>query len=256
MTAGGHYLVLGSGGLGCPALLGLLAAGADAITIVDDDVVDASNLQRQVLYTTADVGAAKVEAARVRLRSRRPALQVHPVRARLDAASLDALIAAQPPGTVALECTDSPVLKFLANDTCLSRQVPLVVAGVQRWRGQVQAVVRGHACLRCMFEAPPPPELAEPCSAVGVMGAAAGLLGFWMAHLAVALRTGTAPAGELWAVDTRTLTPQVLRPRPRPGCPACALARADAPRAPAPEPATATTPPLAACAAGRPCSLS
>ena len=224
MAGHGHYLVLGAGGLGCPALLGLVAAGAGAITLVDHDVVDASNLQRQVLYTLADVGMAKVDAARLRLRARDPALQLRPLRLRLDADNLDALLAAQPPDTIVLECSDSPVLKFLVNDTCLSRQLPLVVAGVQRWRGQVQAVVRGHACLRCMFEAPPPAELAEPCSAVGVMGAAAGLLGFWMAHLAVALRAGSDCAGELWAIDGRTMLPQVLRPRPRAGCPACAHA--------------------------------
>jgi len=217
--------VLGAGGLGCPALLGLLAGGADALTIVDHDVVDATNLHRQVLYTTADVGMAKVEAARLRLRGRRPALQVQPLRLRLDADNLGPLLAAAPPGTIVLECSDQPGLKFLVNDACLAHGLPLVLAGVQRWRGQVQAVVRGHACLRCMFEAPPPPELAEPCSAVGVMGPAAGLLGYWMAHLAMALRAGSTCAGELWAIDARSLEPQVLRPRPRPGCPACASAR-------------------------------
>ncbi len=242
---GGHYLVLGAGGLGCPALLGLLAAGARAITLVDHDVVDASNLQRQVLYTTADVGMAKVEAAAVRLRSRAPRLQVRPLRLQLDAGNLGPLLAEQAPGTIVLECSDSPGLKFMVNDTCLSRQLPLVIAGVQRWRGQVQAVVRGQACLRCIFEAPPPVELQESCSAVGVMGAAAGLLGFWMAHLAVALHAGAPVAGQVWAIDTRSLTPQVLRPKPRPGCPACAAAHAPGgPRE------IAVSGSLAACAGG------
>ena len=243
VAAGGHYLVLGAGGLGCPALLGLLAAGADALTIVDDDVVDASNLQRQVLYTTADVGMAKVEAASVRLRGRAPRLRVQTHRLRLDAANLGPLLAAQPAGTVVLECSDAPGLKFLVNDTCLSRQLPLVIAGVQRWRGQVQAVVRGQACLRCVFEAPPPVEQQESCSAVGVMGAAAGLLGFWMAHLAVALHAGAPVAGQVWSIDTRTLAPQVLRPGPRPDCPACAAAHG---RASPPE--IAAEAPLTACA--------
>ncbi len=168
---------------------------------------------------------AKVEAASMRLRGRRPALTVQPLRLRIDEHNLGPLLAAQPPGTIVLECSDQPGLKFLVNDACLARGLPLVLAGVQRWRGQVQAVARGQACLRCMFEAPPPPELAESCSAVGVMGTAAGLLGYWMAHLALALRAGSACAGELWAIDVRTLEPQVLRPRPRPGCPACASAR-------------------------------
>jgi adenylyltransferase/sulfurtransferase len=168
---------------------------------------------------------AKVEAASMRLRGRRPDLKIQPLRLRLDEHNLGPLLAAQPADTIVLECSDQPGLKFLVNDACLARGLPLVLAGVQRWRGQVQAVVRGHACLRCMFEAPPPPELAEPCSAVGVMGTAAGLLGYWMAHLALALRAGSACAGELWAIDARTLAPQVLHPQPRPGCPACASAR-------------------------------
>nr|WP_293173106.1 ThiF family adenylyltransferase [Nannocystis sp.] len=203
----------------------MLAGGATSLTIVDHDVVDATNLHRQVLYTTADVGMAKVEAASFRLRGRQPALVVQPLRLRIDADNLGPLLAAQPAGTIVLECSDQPTLKFLVNDACLAHGLPLVLAGVQRWRGQVQAVVRGHACLRCMFEAPPPPELAESCSAVGVMGTAAGLLGYWMAHLAFALRAGSDCAGELWAIDARSLEPQVLRPKPRPGCPACASAR-------------------------------
>lgn len=219
--AGGHYLVLGAGGLGCPALLGLAAAGADAITLVDHDVVDASNLQRQVLYTTADVGMAKVDAARVRLRGRAPRLRLRTHQLHLDANNLGPLLAEQPAGTIVLECSDAPTLKFMVNDACLSAALPLVVGGVQRWRGQVQAVERGYACLRCMFEGPSPAELQESCSQVGVMGAAAGLLGFWMAQMAVALRAGSPVAGMLWAIDTRTLLPQQMRPRPRPDCPAC-----------------------------------
>lgn len=222
MTAGGHYLVIGAGGLGCPALLGLVAAGADAITIVDPDVVEVSNLQRQILYTVGDVGMAKAEAAAMRLHTRAPRLVVTALPRRVDAGTLAPLLAAQPPGTIVLECTDGPGLKFLVNDACLARQLPLVVGGAQRWRGQAQAIVRGHACLRCVFEAPPPAELAEPCSVVGVMGAAVGLLGWLVAHLAVSLRAGADVAGGLWAVDTRTLVPQQLHPRPRPACPACA----------------------------------
>ncbi len=243
MRDGGRYLVLGAGGLGCPALLGLLGSGAAEITIVDRDVVDASNLHRQVLYSVAEVGMAKVEAAALRLRTRDPGLRVRPLQLRLGADNLDALLAAQPAGTVVLECSDAPALKFMVNDACLAHGLPLVIGGVQRWRGQVQAVVRGHACLRCMFEAPPPPELQESCSAVGVMGPAAGLLGYWMAHLAVALHNTAAVAGELWAIDTRTLAPQVLRPRPRAGCPACAGAQT--PRSAVTEPAGAEIGPTA-----------
>lgn len=221
VAAGGHYLVIGAGGLGCPALLGLVAAGADAITIVDHDVVEDHNLQRQVLYTVGDVGMAKAEAAALRLRARAPHLRATPLRRRVTLDTLEPLLATLPAGTIALECTDGPGLKFMVQDACLAHAIPLVVGGAQRWRGQAQAVVRGHACLRCIFEEPPPAALQESCSEVGVMGAAVGLLGFLMAHLAVSLRTGAAVAGQVWAIDTRTLVPQRLQPRPRTGCPAC-----------------------------------
>ncbi len=233
-----RFVVLGAGGLGCPALLGLAAAGARRVTLVDDDVVDASNLQRQVLYSTADVGMAKTLAARVQLRG----LQITPVRARLDARALSELLEDYDPrATVVLECSDDPALKFAANDLGLARGIPVVIAGVQRWRGQVLAVARGSACYRCLYEAPPPPELAPACSAVGIMGSVAGLFGHWMALLAVrlagALAEGEAAlrslAGRMQAMDLRDMRIQTLHPRPRPGCRACAGAGPDldAPRA-------------------------
>jgi molybdopterin/thiamine biosynthesis adenylyltransferase len=217
----GRFLVLGAGGLGCPALLGLVAGGARELVIVDCDVVDATNLHRQILYDLGDVGARKVDAAARRLRARAPRLRVEAIDRRLDEVSLPALLAAQPAGTVVLECSDQADLKFLANDTCLEYQLPLALAGVQRWGGLALAVARGGACLRCVFEAAPPPALAPPCSAVGVLGGAAGTLGYLVAHLAHALDSGADIAGTLIALDVRDLRPQQIRPRPRPGCPAC-----------------------------------
>src|SRR5262245_7002310 len=104
--SGGRFLVLGAGGLGCPALLGLVAGGADSLAVVDCDVVDATNLHRQVLYGLADVGAPKVLAAARNLRARAPALRVEPIPLRLDERTLSPLLAAQPAGTVVLECSD------------------------------------------------------------------------------------------------------------------------------------------------------
>ncbi|MCB9754647.1 MAG: ThiF family adenylyltransferase [Myxococcales bacterium] len=223
-----QFVVLGAGGLGCPALLGLVAAGARRVTLVDDDVVDASNLQRQVLYETADVGMAKTLAAESQLRLRARDLRLTQVRRRLDARGLAELLEdVDPAATVLLECSDDPGLKFAANDLGLARGIPTVIAGVQRWRGQIIAVVRGAACYRCLYEAPPPAELAPACSAVGIIGAAAGLFGHWMALLAVRLASARADvrgelAGSLHALDLRDMRVQTLRPRPRPGCPACA----------------------------------
>lgn len=218
-----RFLVLGAGGLGCPALLGLSCVESPApLTIVDADVVDATNLQRQVLYTMADVGSAKVEAARFRLRSRRPDLRVETVQRRLDGTALDELIAALPDGSVVLECTDDPALKFAANDLCLKHDVALVVAGVLGWRGQALAVRRGRACYRCLFEAPPPAELSPACSQVGVMGSAAGVVGQLMANLAIRMMSGEDVAGELFVTDLSQTTVRSLRPAPREGCLACA----------------------------------
>lgn len=229
---GGRFLVLGAGGLGCPALLGLVAGGARELAIVDCDVVDATNLHRQVLYDLGDVGAAKVEAAARRLRARAPDLRVEPIALRLDERTLPDLLAAQPAGTVVLECSDQADLKFLVNDSCLEFGLPLALAGVQRWGGLAIAIARGAACLRCVFEEAPPPALAQPCSAVGVLGAAAGALGFLVAHLAVALQSGADVAGTLIALDVRDLRPQQIRPRPRAGCPACDGTAARRPPAP------------------------
>lgn len=227
----GRFLVLGAGGLGCPALLGLVAAGARELAVVDCDVVDATNLHRQVLYDLGDVGAPKVEAAARRLRARAPALRVEPIPLRLDERTLSSLIAEQPSDTVVLECSDQADLKFLVHDTCRAHGLAVVVGGVQRWGGQAMAVRHGAgACFRCIFEGAPPAELAPSCAAVGVQGAAAGALGFLMAHLAVALDAGDDIAGTLIALDLRDLRPQQIRPRRRAGCPGCDPAVGPAPR--------------------------
>ncbi len=237
-----RFLVLGAGGLGCPALLGLAAGGAEDLALVDCDRVDATNLQRQILYGVGDVGAAKADAAARALRAR--GLRAEPLALRLDARSAPALLAAQPPGTIVLECSDQPDLKFLVQDTCVDLGLPLVVGGAQRWGGLVMAVAPGGACLRCVFEEAPPPELAPSCASVGVLGAAVGALGFMMAHLALALARGADLAGTLITLDVRELRPRQLRPRPRPGCSGCA------PRGPRP---AAELRPTCSVSAAEPC---
>jgi adenylyltransferase/sulfurtransferase len=232
-----HYIVLGVGGLGCPALLGLSAAGARSLTLVDPDAVDDSNLQRQVLFRLADVGVPKVRAAAHRLRARLPAMQIREVAERVDARTLERLLAEAPASTVVLECSDDPELKFLVNDACVARGIPAVIAGVIGWTGQAMAVAPGHACFRCVYETPPPRELAPACSAVGIVGATAGHLGQLMALLAVRMgspelpspggETNDFPAGSLISIDLLSASTQTLRPGPRPGCTACACAPAN-----------------------------
>ena len=243
----GEFLIVGAGGLGCPALLGLHAAGAPRVTLIDHDRVDASNLQRQVLYSTAEVGADKVAAARWFLRTRASSIELRPVAERIEPDRVDALIAALPRDSCVLECSDSPRLKFAIHDAARARGLAVVVGGVVGWRGQVMAVdprVPGRACYRCLFEAPPPRELAPDCAGVGVMGAVAGVIGMHMAPVAVSLlaqrRGGELEAsaaeplaGTLLNFDLRSGEVRRLRPPARHDCPSCSR-----PAAPPHRPAT------------------
>jgi len=229
-----NFVVIGAGGLGCPALLGLLGAGARRLTIVDDDRVDASNLQRQILFELADVGVAKTAAARWALLGRTSgSLAITTINRRLDPEQLDALLDELERPAIVLECSDDPRLKFAVHDACYARGIPAVIAGVIGWRGQLMAVdprARALACYRCLFEAPPPRELAPACVAVGVIGAVAGTIGHAMALLAVGLAGPVAPApdpageshaGALLHFDLLAGTVRRLAPAPRADCPTC-----------------------------------
>jgi adenylyltransferase/sulfurtransferase len=213
-------LVVGAGGLGCPALYALAARGVP-VTVVDDDVVDVSNLQRQILHRAADVGRPKVESARDALLRRWPALEVTALALRVEAGNVDDLLSARGFAAV-LDGTDSFESKFLLNDACVRAGAPLVHGGVVGWIGQLMSVVPGHACYRCLFEAPPPPGHAPSCRDAGVLGAAAGVIGGRMAEEAIAIRDG-APrlAGALETFDARTGQRRRIAIRPRPGCAAC-----------------------------------
>ncbi|NVB41868.1 ThiF family adenylyltransferase [Pseudenhygromyxa sp. WMMC2535] len=249
-----RFVIVGAGGLGCPALLGLRAAGARRLTVIDHDLVELSNLQRQVLYGVPDLGVAKVDAARWAAGASASREDFVGWRARLDPsdpqrlrAQLRAAAAGEPsPNTanqpvaeaiaseraVVLECSDSPALKFAVHDACLAAQLPVVIGGVIAWRGQAMAVdprttgAGGRACYRCLFEAPPPRELAPACATVGVIGAAAGAIGHLMASLAVGLldEAGDSPAGALHDLDLLTGRVRRLAPEARDDCPGCKAA--------------------------------
>lgn len=227
-----EFVVLGAGGLGCPALLGLVEGGARRLTIIDDDHVDASNLHRQVLFALADVGAGKAEAASWTLRGRaRQPITIRTIERRLQLDQLDEFFAQCERPAIVLECSDDPRLKFAVHDACMAAGLPVVIAGVIGWRGQVMAVDPRRpdsACYRCVFEAPPPRELAPACVAVGVMGPVAGSLGLMMALLAIGLATdGATPAepraGVLLHFDFLAGNIRRLAPAPRPGCPVCSI---------------------------------
>lgn len=223
--------VIGAGGLGCPLLLSLSAAGGVRLCVVDHDRVEAHNLQRQVLFTLADVGRPKVEAAAHRLRARVPALRVDTHARKLVPADADAFLADLPPGTIACDATDDPALKFALNDAALARGVPLVVGAAIGFRGQAIAIAAGHACYRCIYEAPPPVHAVPTCAEAGVLGAGVGLVGHLMAALVLGLAADPASvAGRLHTIDLARTLVRTLEPAPRPGCPACGAALHASPR--------------------------
>lgn len=219
MTPDETFVIVGAGGLGCPALLGLVAAGVRRLVIVDPDVVEASNLQRQVLYSLALVGMPKASAAALALRRMSPGLAIVPRIERIEPERADAFVAALPRPCVLLECSDSPALKFAINDACLRHGVPLVIGAALGLRGQAMAVARGRACYRCIYEAPP--AVLPTCDAAGVLGPAVGAAGALLAALAVRLGNDPDAAGRLLAVDFLRANVQTLRPEPRSDCPAC-----------------------------------
>lgn len=175
-----RVLIIGAGGLGCPAALYLAAAGVGKLGIIDFDKVDESNLQRQVLFGTADIGRSKALAAADRLRSLNPLIEVEPIEARLDESNALELLKGY---DVVLDGTDNFTTKFLINDACFFAKLPLVFGSIYQFEGQVaifNALMpdgsRGPN-YRDLLPSPPPPELAPNCSEAGVIGVVPGMVG-------------------------------------------------------------------------------
>lgn len=181
-------LVVGAGGLGCPAALYLAAAGVGRLGVIDPEPVELSNLHRQILHGTAEVGRPKVESARMRLRALNPHVIVEAMRERLDA--LNALRLLEPYELV-VDGSDNFPTRYLVNDACVLLHKPLVHGGVIRFQGQVLVVRPGQsACLRCVFPEPPQPGAIPSCQTEGVLGACAGVIGSLMAQEALKLLLG------------------------------------------------------------------
>lgn len=212
-----RVLVVGAGGLGAPASLYLAAAGVGTIGLVDPDVVSLSNLQRQVLYATADVGRPKVEAAVQHLSALNPhtAIETHPVW--LDADNAGAVVAGY---DLILDGTDDFATRFAVSDACLAHGKPLVSGALGRWTGQVGAF-HGKPCYRCLVPEVPPD--AETCSLVGVVGALAGVIGSMMALEAIKLIAGAGEAlsGKLLIYDALSAETRTVRIGPDPHCASC-----------------------------------
>src|ERR1700759_4461553 len=215
-------LVVGAGGLGSPVTLYLAAAGVGRLGLVDDDAVSLSNLQRQILFKTADVGRPKVEAGRDALAALNPhvAVDVHAVR--LTEVNAMALIGAY---DIVADGSDNFATRFLLNDACFFAKKPLVSAAVTEFEGQL-ATYKGYEpglpCYRCLFPAPPPDGTVPNCSETGVLGAAAGVMGSLQALevLKEAAGLGTGLAGKI--LSYKALTAEFRTAR-LPRDPACAL---------------------------------
>lgn len=226
-AADSHFAVIGAGGLGGPILYALAAAGAGRLTVVDDDVVELSNLQRQIQFTTADLGRAKVDAMADELARRGyPRDRVRTVRARFTAdTAADALAGA----TVAIDGSDNLATKFAVNDAACAGGVPVVIGGVLRYTGQALAAVPGATgCYRCLFEAPPADDDADAdaatCANAGVLGAAVAVVAGQCAELALELAAGDARrASAIYVFEdlARGAEPRRIEFRRRADCAAC-----------------------------------
>lgn len=215
-------LVLGAGGLGSPAATYLAAAGVGRLGIVDDDRVEESNLQRQILHATPDVGRRKVESAAERLRALNPEIEVVPYDVRLDASNAFEVLG---PWDVVVDGTDNFPTRYLANDATQLLGRPLVHGSVQRFDGQVTVFLPGREapCYRCLFPVPPAPGTVPSCAEGGVLGVLPGIVGAIQATEAVKLVLGIGDAlvGRLLAFDALRMTFSEVRFARDPACPVC-----------------------------------
>ncbi|MBP5243045.1 MAG: molybdopterin-synthase adenylyltransferase MoeB [Clostridia bacterium] len=168
-------LIIGAGGLGAPAAMYLAAAGVGTIGLADADVVDLSNLQRQIIHTTPDVGKPKVESAKETIQAMNPDVQVNTYHTFVSASNIMDLIADY---DFILDGTDNFPAKFLINDACVLAKKPFSHAGIIRFKGQLMTYVPGQGpCYRCVFKNPPPPEAVPTCRQAGVIGTMGGIIG-------------------------------------------------------------------------------
>lgn len=213
-------LVIGAGGLGSPLLLYLAAAGVGTIGVVDDDEVDLTNLQRQILHTTASIGTSKVESARAAVAGINPDVRVVPHRLRLDKTNALDLISQY---DVVADGSDNFPTRFLVNDACFFAGKPLVSAAILRFDGQLATYKRGGPCYRCLFREAPPPGQIPSCAEAGVLGAIAGAMGSLQATevLKEILGIGDSLSGSLIIYDALATSFRKVKIRRDPACPLC-----------------------------------
>ena len=215
-----RVLFVGAGGLGCAPALYLAAAGVGTIGLADDDVVAESNLQRQVLYTTADIGRPKVEAARERLLALNPHIKVLTHPHRLTAANALEVMRAY---DVIIDGTDNIPARYLINDAAFFLKKPWVYAGVHQFEGQCCVFAPDGPCYRCFFRDPPRPEDMPSCAEAGVIGVVPGQMGLMQANEVIKLLSGIGEplTGRLLLYDALETRLREVRIKPDPACPLC-----------------------------------
>ena len=212
--------------MGSPVLLYLAAAGVGTLGIVDDDAVDLSNLQRQIVHPTARVGTAKVESARLTLAAINPDVAVEPHNLRLDATNAAALVAAY---DLVADGSDNFATRYLLNDLCHQLGKPLVAAALSPFEGQLSTfksyLGAPHPCYRCLFREPPPPDLVPRCEEAGILGAVAGVIGTLQATevLKELLGIGESLSGRLLIYDALRSDFHKVKLSRDPECPTCGL---------------------------------
>ena len=225
-----RVLLVGAGGLGSPAAYYLAAAGIGTLRIADDDVVDRSNLQRQILHTDARIGMPKVESAAVALSALNPRTQIEAVRERITSDNMERLLEGV---DVVVDGADNFPARYLLNDACVKLGIPLVYGAVHRFEGQVSVFDAGRhrgsaPCYRCLFPEPPPPEAAPNCAEAGVLGVLPGVIGLLQATEAIKLVLGIGEPlrGRLLQFDALSMRFRETRLAADPQCPVCAPNRA------------------------------
>ncbi len=216
-----RVLLVGAGGLGSPAALYLAAAGVGTLGIADDDLVDLSNLQRQVLHGVSHLGQRKVDSARDRLWELNPNVRVIPHPLRLTAANALELLGGY---DLVVDGSDNFPTRYLVNDACVLQGKPYVYGAVDRWEGQVSVFgTLGGPCYRCLFREPPPPGLAPTCAEAGVLGAVPGIIGSLQAAeaLKLILGVGESLAGRLLIFNALELSFREVGLKRNPQCPVC-----------------------------------
>ncbi len=224
--AAARVLVVGCGGLGAPVATYLACAGVGQLHVIDDDVIEASHLNRQMLFGVADLGRKKAEVTAARIAHQLPQCDVTHSCERVVAGAVRAVVRT---ADVVMDCTDGMPTKFLLNDACVAEDRPLVHGAATAWSGQVLVVPgRLGPCLRCLFEAPPPRGAMPTCRSAGILGAVTGVVGSTMALQAIKLILGVPTlVGRFMALDLLTDTQRTVSFDRRGACAACG----DAPHA-------------------------